>query len=109
MKIARKLKKSVRNGEEYKDGTIPTCIWEVNNHTTSKDYIGWHSTTKNLQVIERMIYAYSNEGDVILDCFSGSGTTAVACQRTNRNFIGCEIDKEYHKKSIERLDNFVKE
>ena len=38
----------------FTDGTIPTCIWEKNNHTTSKDYCGWHPTTKNLEMMEEL-------------------------------------------------------
>jgi glycosyltransferase involved in cell wall biosynthesis len=40
----------------------------------------------------------------VVDCFSGSGTTAVCCQDLNRNFKGCEINKEYFDKSIERIN-----
>jgi site-specific DNA-methyltransferase (adenine-specific) len=39
----------------------------------------------------------------VLDCFMGSGTTAIACQNTNRNFIGCEISKEYYDKAVLRI------
>lgn len=49
------------------------------------------------------IKKHSNENDVVLDCFSGSATTAVACIKTNRNFIGCELNKIYYDKSLERL------
>ena len=47
---------------------------------------------------------HSNEGDTVLDCFSGSGTTGVASLRQNREFIGCEISKEYYNKSLKRLN-----
>ena len=88
----------------FTQGTIPTCIWEKNNHTTSKDFIGWHPTTKNLDILERIIRAYSNEGDNVLDIFSGSGSTAVASLRCGRKFSGCEIDEEYYEKSLSRIE-----
>lgn len=63
----------------------------------------FHPTQKPVALIEEMINKHSKENDVVLDCFSGSGTTAVACIRTGRNFIGCELDKYYYDKSIDRL------
>ncbi len=50
-----------------------------------------------------MILASSNEGDRVLDCFMGSGTTAIACQQFNRKFIGIEISKEYCDIAKKRL------
>ena len=47
---------------------------------------------------------HSEEGDMVVDCFSGSGTTAVAASNTGRNFVGCELSKEYYDKSIKRLE-----
>lgn len=52
------------------------------------------------------IKLFTYEGDVILDPFMGSGTTAIACIKTNRNFIGFESDEEYFNLSIERIKNF---
>jgi len=48
-----------------------------------------------MKLFQRIIKASSNEGDLILDCFMGSGTTAFASKSLNRNFIGFEISKEY--------------
>ena len=88
-------------------GTIPTCIWEKNNHTTSKDFIGWHPTTKNVDILERIIRAYSNKGDNVLDIFSGSGSTAVASLRCDRKVLGCELDEEYYEKSLTRIEESI--
>ena len=99
----RKLKKNLRTGEKYSKGSIPTSVWEKNNHTTSKDYIGWHPTTKNLDVLTRIIRAYSNEKDTIMDIFMGSGSTAIAAIRNGRNIIGCESDEEFYNLSCERI------
>ena len=65
----------------------------------------FHPTQKPLALFEDLIRKHTNEGDTVLDCFAGSATTAVACKHLNRNFIGCELDEEYYKKSLERLKN----
>lgn len=54
-----------------------------------------HPTIKPLPIIQQMIENSSQPGDIVFDPFLGSGTTAVACKLTNRNFIGCEIDEKY--------------
>lgn len=53
--------------------------------------------------MEEFVLLSSNEGDLVLDPFVGSGTTAVACHRTKRHFIGFEMNEEYYKKAIKRL------
>lgn len=63
----------------------------------------FHPTQKPLAFMEELIKKHSNEGDLVLDCFAGSCTTGMACINTNRNFIGCEVDKKYYDQSIERL------
>ena len=65
----------------------------------------FHPTQKNLQLFKDLILKHSNEGDLVLDTFSGSGTTAIASKLTKRKFIGCELNKEYFSKSIEILNN----
>ena len=62
-----------------------------------------HPTIKPLKIFEQLIINGSDEKDLVLDCFSGSGTTAVACHRLNRRFICIEKDPEYWAKSCERL------
>ena len=64
-----------------------------------------HVTPKPVKLIENIIRHSSNEDDVVLDCFMGSGTTAVAAVRTNRNFIGFEREPEYVRIANKRLDN----
>jgi adenine-specific DNA-methyltransferase len=103
IRIPRKVLKNLRTGLPHEKGTIPTLIWTENNHTTSKDFVNWHPTTKNLTVLERIIKAYTNEGDTVLDPFMGSGSTAVAAYRAGRSVIGCELDDEYFEKLHARL------
>jgi len=66
---------------------------------------GQHPTQKPVALFEYLIRTYTNEGELILDNCSGSGTTAIACMNTNRRFICIERDETYHRKSIERLAN----
>jgi len=63
-----------------------------------------HCTTKPVDLIENIIRHSSNEGGIVLDSFSGSGTTAVACINTNRNYICIEKDKDYFDASIKRIE-----
>ena len=65
----------------------------------------FHPTQKPQNLIEDLIRKHSNEGDLVVDCFSGSGTTAAACVKTKRNFKGCEISEEYYKQSIVRIED----
>lgn len=58
------------------------------------------------KLAEDHILSWSNEGDLVLDPFMGSGTTAKMCILNNRNYIGCEISEEYYTKSKEYLLNF---
>ena len=51
-----------------------------------------------------LIEQYSKEGDIVLDPFLGSGTTAVACVNTNRHYRGCELDRQYYDIACKRLD-----
>ena len=66
-----------------------------------------HPTQKPLKMFEDLILASSNEGDTILDPFIGSGTTAIACINTNRNFVGIEKDEHYFNLANERLKNTI--
>ena len=84
-------------------GKIPTDVWPKNNHTTSKEYCGWHPTQKPVELLERIIRANTNKDDVVLDIFSGSGSTAIAAEKTGREFVGCEANKEYYEKSLLRM------
>lgn len=64
----------------------------------------FHPTQKPVALLEDLILKHSNKNDTVLDCFAGSGSTAVAAHNTNRNFIGCELSKEYFDKTLKRFD-----
>ena len=63
-----------------------------------------HPTQKPIELIKRYIRLSSNCGDLILDPFMGSGTTAVACKQLERDYIGFELEKKYYDIAIKRLN-----
>lgn len=63
-----------------------------------------HPTPKPLRLMKMLIERVTKPGDTILDPFMGSGTTGVACVKTGRNFIGCEIDKGYFDIATKRIE-----
>ena len=78
-----------------------SCVWESSNVNSGK----LHSCQKPLDILEKIIKTSSNEGDIVLDCFMGSGSTGEACIKTKRNFIGIEKDEKYFKIAKDRLKN----
>jgi len=77
----------------------------VLNHpaVSSKSNGGFkHPAKKPLEIVKWIIKSSSKKGDVVLDCFMGTGTTAVACIQLDRNYIGCEIDEDFYKICRER-------
>ena len=64
-----------------------------------------HPTIKPLNLVERHIKHATQENDIVLDCFCGSGTTCVACKNTNRRYIGIELNSKWHKVAVDRLNN----
>lgn len=62
-----------------------------------------HPTMKDLKVIDYLVRLLSNEGDTVLDCFMGSGTTGVSCIKFNREFIGIEREEEYFNIAKQRI------
>ena len=84
--------------------TRQTDVWnDINFYDRKVKKI--HPTQKPVPLIERIIRASSNEGDVVLDPFMGSGSTGVACKNLNREFIGIEKDKTYFELSKDRIAN----
>jgi site-specific DNA-methyltransferase (adenine-specific) len=76
----------------------PRSILHFNNDSKTI-----HPTQKPIKLLEYLIKTFSNENDIILDNCMGSGSTAIACINTNRNFIGFEVDENYYKMSLYRL------
>jgi DNA modification methylase len=76
-------------------------VWTVN----TKPYKGAHFATFPKELIEPCILAGSKEGDIVFDPFMGSGTTAQVALQHNRQYLGCELNKEYEKLQQERINN----
>lgn len=64
---------------------------------------GLHPTQKPVALFEYLIKTYTNPGELVLDNCMGSGTTAIACMNTQRNFIGFEMDKGYYDIACKRI------
>jgi len=88
-------------------GSKPTFNSEYDNGIYEYPLQGgknrFHPTQKNLKLFEELINKHSNENDIVMDTFLGSGTTAIACKNTNRRFIGSELNKDYYDKIIELI------
>jgi site-specific DNA-methyltransferase (adenine-specific) len=68
-----------------------------------------HPTQKPVRLLERLLALVGKEGDLVLDPFSGSASTAIAALNTGRNFIGFEIDEEYYNTANRRVEDAIKE
>ena len=85
------------------DVAFPQSIIKANNSTTGGNR-GLHPTQKPVALMEYLIKTYTNEGETVLDNCMGSGTTGVACKKTNRHFIGIEKDEKYFEISVKRIN-----
>lgn len=94
-------------GAKFYDGVEHKSKFYISNLNQVDKKKFKHPTIKPLNLVKRHILNSSREGDVVLDCFSGSGTTCVACKELKRNFIGIEINPEYHKISLDRLNGIL--
>lgn len=90
----------LNKGRRIFNGKRLTDVWSFSR-------VPWqhqiHQNQKPLALLEQCIKYHSDEDDVVLDGFMGSGSTAIAARNLGRNFIGWEIDKEYYDVAIERL------
>lgn len=94
--------KKVQYIPESKDLSYPKTVkkWNgINPHNRL------HPTEKPVDMFEYLIKTYSNEGNLVLDNCSGSGTTAIACLNTNRNYICIEKAEKYYNESVQRIKN----
>jgi site-specific DNA-methyltransferase (adenine-specific) len=89
-------------GKQYGEFGIRYNVWDMPPVMSNTERTG-HPAQFPEQLAKDHILSWSNEGDVVLDPFMGSGTTAVACINTNRNYIGFEIDPDYYEAAQKRL------
>ena len=103
-----------KKSKEIKEWGVRTNIWKIKNSggfgQSSKSAYK-HPATMPEELARGHIHTWSNEGDLILDPFMGSGTSAQICLEMLRNFIGFEIDDEYYNMCVDRVkpyqDNLV--
>lgn len=74
----------------------------------ARDLLKNHPTPKPVNLLKRFLEIHTLPGDLVLDPFSGSGSTAVACIETGRNFLTCEIDDTYYNYAKNRIDRHLK-
>ena len=86
-------------------GAKPKDVIEVPTTCNGMGETTAHPTQKPEELLRKFILASSNEGDIILDPFSGSGTTIVVAEQLNRKWLGCELESEYNEWAINRLEN----
>ncbi len=91
------LMKEMNDGKQMKD------VWKITSPSKNERKFGKHPTQKPEQLLERIILSSSNEGDLILDPFFGSGTTGYVAQKLGRKWIGIEMNEEYIKIAKNRI------
>jgi len=91
--------KQISNGKQMRN------LWEITPPQPREKAKGKHPTQKPLKLLERILLASTNEGDVVLDPFNGSGSTGIAALRLGRKYIGIEISEEYLDLTIKRLED----
>ena len=83
--------------------TLKTIYLTHINISDKNEYC--HPTIKPLNIIKNFVLNSTNEGDIVLDTFAGSGTTLKACKDLNRRYIGFEINEKYYQIAKDRLEN----
>ena len=95
------LSKEYKFKRNKNEGTFPISIIKFGSILNNK----LHPTQKPTELLEYLIKTYTNEGDLVLDNCMGSGSTAIACINTNRNYIGFENDNTYFNLANKRIEN----
>ena len=93
------LMRELNCGKQMKD------VWESSLTKPSEKKCGKHLTQKPIEILEKLILASTDEGDLILDPFNGSGTTGIVASRLNRRYVGIEKEKKYLDLTIKRKES----
>jgi len=93
------LMRELNDGKQMKD------VWESSLTKPSEKKCGKHPTQKPIEILEKIILASTDENDLILDPFNGSGTTGIVANRLNRKYIGIEKAKEFLDLTIRRKES----
>ena len=105
-----------KNMKDSAYGNVQTDTYEIKNEdgkrcprsviyfkTAESEGGSFHPTQKPVDLLRYLVLTYTNEGDTVLDNCMGSGTTAIACIKERRHFIGFELSKEYFDKAVRRI------
>ena len=92
-----------RTVKSYKN--FPTSIIDIKYKNNAGKKYKKHPTTKPVEVLEFLLHHYTEENDLVLDMTAGSGSTAVACKKMNRNFVGSEISKVWFDVAQQRIND----
>lgn len=87
-------------GRHLLNGKRDGAVWNI-----GKCKQEFHETQKPIEIMQKIIEKSSKEGDLVLDPFAGSASTAIACYNTNRNFIGYELIKDNYDIAMQRIKN----
>ena len=104
----RSVRQEIGDKRANPKGKIPDDVWKISRVAgTFKERVKNFPCQMPLALLERVIKASSNVGDIVLDPFIGSGTTAVACKKLGRNYIGIDISPNYVKNVENRLKSML--
>ena len=93
------LMRELNGGKQMKD------VWESSLTKPSEKKCVKHPTQKPIEILEKIILASTDEGDLVLDPFNGSGTTGIVANRLNRKYIGIEKEEEFLDLTIRRKES----
>jgi site-specific DNA-methyltransferase (adenine-specific) len=91
--------KEINRGKQMRN------VWEISAPGRDEKKHGKHPTQKPIKLLERIILASTHEGALVLDPFSGSGSTGIAAVMLNRKYVGIETNEEYLELSVKRFED----
>ncbi len=117
--IWEKTNPSPVHGDKFWLSSIECCVFARKSKATFNEHcssVVWrasiekkvkhHPTPKPIKLLSRLIKASTQPGDIVFDPCSGSGSTAMACKGTRRNFIGCELDVTFYDNAVKWVDSY---
>lgn len=90
------------------NGKQMQTVWTMQAPSKSEKEFAKHPTQKPVRLLERMILASTKRGGLVFDPFAGSSTTGFVAIKNGRQFVGCELEKEFIRLSKQRLDSAFK-
>jgi site-specific DNA-methyltransferase (adenine-specific) len=93
--------------QPHPDGAKPKDVIEIPTTCNGMNEKTLHPTQKPEELLRKIVFASSNPNDFVLDPFSGSGTTLVVAEQLGRKWLGCELNSDYNKYAINRLENII--